>query len=111
MTPQEFINGLWSEVIDANLDTYHRLYENPQRPAPEIELFRSLPPEKRDVFFTIIRQVQVDTLATLLAILDGVSILKSQKGDFRIVYTEGAEDVISGSLSELFLGEVEERAK
>ncbi|WP_185843532.1 hypothetical protein [Pseudoalteromonas luteoviolacea] len=52
------------------------------------------------------RQVSVDTISNLFALLDGVSCLEDQDGDFRLTI-ENVKEQLNGDLQDIFL-EIEE---
>jgi hypothetical protein len=51
--------------------------------------------------FAIIKQTEIDTTASILAILDGISSLPDYAGDFRL-YAESNRKNLCGDLSNLF---------
>lgn len=111
MDDERFVGLARSEIVDGNLGLYQRLFE--ETPLSEttddyfreaLGLFERLSGEERDVFFKILRQVSVDTVSSLFAVLDGVSSLQGQIDDFDLSY-QGKK--INGDLQDLFL-ELEE---
>jgi hypothetical protein len=109
MKSQNFIVGIRSQIIDANLAAYRELFstigngrvKDPywQQAGP---FFATLSPEQKETFFLILRQVEVDTVSSFLAILDGVSMIDRLEGDF-VLTTEANSTKINGNLQDIFL--------
>ena len=113
MTPKKLIEGI-KEELDRSLDSYKEIYINTEINAKTdsyykkaISFFRKLKKEDQDTFFEIIRQTKIDNTATFLSLIDGVFWLKNQEADFKLVYGDSEEKVISGDLSDLFLELIE----
>jgi hypothetical protein len=114
MTPQDFSSGLMREVVDQGMRSYRNIYVNSRAEDSRVAwgrraltLFHSLQPEQQQVLFEIMRQVRVDTISSVLAILDGASSLEGAFEDYVLTYG-GGENLI-GDLQSLFLAEEEER--
>lgn len=109
MTRQKFIEGIRTQVIEANLNAYRDLFDAAQgehvtdpywqRVGP---FYASLDANQRDTLFTILRQVEVDTVSGFLAILDGVKVIDPKEGDF-VLTTEADQAKINGDLQAIFL--------
>lgn len=115
MSPEEFVAGLRSGVIDENLTIYRGLFtENTPDDAEDpywkraLALFIELPADKRAVFFEILRQVSVDTTSNLLGVLDGVNPIRDRFIQFSVVDEDGS--TLSGDLQDHFLIQEEEAA-
>ncbi len=115
MHDQGFIAGIRKEVIDSNLETYKELFGQTSPEAATdplwqtaLRFFRALDETQREALFRIIRQLMVDTVSNVLAILDGVSWLEGQEGDFELLL---AGENIAGSLQDQFLAAEEEEAE
>lgn len=114
MTPKDFIDGICSE-INVALEFYKENYLKTElNEIPDslhrktISFFRSLKAEEQELFFRIIKNIQIDNTATLFALIDGVFYLKNQEADFKLVYQDNlGERIISGDLKDLFLERVE----
>lgn len=112
MSDREFIRGIRREVIASNMQTYRELFvgtrpEDASDPywKTALQLFHALDAADREVLFSIIRQVMVDTTSSLFAVFDGVSDLPGQDGTF--VVRIGDEN-LAGSLQDQFLAAEEE---
>ncbi len=113
MKPEEFVQKIRQSVLDENVVIYKDLFET-----TEVEqasdpywkealcLFKKLSNEDREILFKIIRQVSIDTISNLFAILDGVSCLEDQEGDFSLTLDDKPEK-LNGDLQDIFL-EIEE---
>lgn len=113
MTPKKFVSQLRKDVVDENITIYRGLFlDTPIEKASDLywrgalELFGTLTPEQRDVFFKVIRQIAVDTTSNVLGVIDGVNAFEGVGGEFELRFS-GKK--ISGDLQSLFLME-EERA-
>ncbi len=112
MNGEEFITGIRKSIIVSNLETYRELFtgtrpEDASDPywKTALRLFAELDDAEREVLFSIMRQVMVDTVSNLFAVFDGVSDLPGQDGAFD-VRIEG--NSIVGSLQDQFLAAEEE---
>ena len=88
MDNRGFVEALAEEIVQGNVSTYRKLFEKtPVSEATDpywrdaLKLYSQLAPEQREILFSIIRQVVVDTTSNLLAVLDGNSRLRGQKED------------------------------
>lgn len=112
MSDREFIRGIRREVIESNLQIYREMFirarpEDASDPYGKtaLQLFGELDDAGREVLFSIIRQVMVDTISNLFAIFDGVSDLAGQDGTFEVRI---GERNLAGSLQDQFLAAEEE---
>ncbi len=114
MNDKEFIKAIRSEVIDSNIQMYKDMFadmlaDNTTEVTDpywkKVKLFYgSLESPQREVLFSIMRQVLVDTLSNVLGIIDGGCILNDFRGDFELSM-DGQS--LAGDLQDLLL-EVEE---
>jgi hypothetical protein len=88
MTPQQLVNGLHSSFIDGNLTLYRDIFltaevDHARDPywKRALALFNSLTEDQRTVFFEVMRQTAMDTTASVLGVLDGVSSIEGVKGE------------------------------
>lgn len=114
MKPEIFVRKIKKSIVDENLSIYRDLFcstelEQAQDPywQDALALFENLTSNERDVLFKIMRQVSVDTVSSFFSILDGISVLDEQEGEFSLLIS-GKE--LSGSLQDDFL-ELEEQNK
>jgi hypothetical protein len=116
VTPDEFVSQIRKSVIEENLSLYKDLFASTDvKEARDPHwvrvsgLYSSLNNDDRRVLLDLIRQVMVDTISNVFAILDGVSQLEGQQGEFRLSASSQAEE-LNGELQDRLL-ELEERAK
>ena len=109
MTPEQFVNQIRKSVVEENLSVYKDLFsstevQNATDPYWQraLQLYAALNSERKDVLFEIIRQVMVDTISNVFAILDGVSQLSGQEGDFTLLANDPPEQ-LNGELQDRFL--------
>lgn len=115
MSPEDFVAGLRSAVIEENLTIYRQLFtENTPDDAEDpywkraLALFMELSADQRAVFFEVLRQVSVDTTSNLLGVLDGVNPVSGRFVEFSVADEEGNK--LSGDLQDHFLAQEEEGA-
>ena len=114
MTPEDFAIRLHATVIVESTETYRDLFlhTSPEEASDTywkkaLSLFNSLPPEQRETFFEILRQVATDTASHVLGVIDGVSFLEGFDNEFQL--TQGHDKrLLSGDLQSIFLA-TEER--
>lgn len=111
MEAVKFVESLRKSIIEDNLNYYVNTFKDSKTEEVKdpcwtkaITLFQSLNDEKKEVFFSIIRQVQSDTVSNVLGILDGSTYLNDGGTTFELI---ADEDKINGDLQDLFL-ELEE---
>jgi hypothetical protein len=115
MTDEEMVSGLKKRIIDSNLETYITMF-NAGKILPEsepdwieqVKFFNGLGEEEKRIFFSVIRQTQIDTLAGALAFLDGSYWVKGQDEDLKLVCLDNPEEKLNGDLTDIFLNTVYE---
>ena len=115
MTPQEFVRQIRSSIVEENLFLYKDIFKST---APHtatdahwkraLTLYGKLDSEDQNVMFDIMRQVMVDTISNVFSVLDGVSQLDGQVGEFSLTSNSGSHQ-INGELQDRFL-ELEENS-
>ena len=103
MKPEEFVAGVKNEIIERGIASHRDMYENPRVVTEDISFYRKLTEGEKEVFFRILRQVQVDTVAVFLSLLDGAFFLEGQSEDFKLICLDSSEEVINGDLADIFL--------
>jgi hypothetical protein len=106
----EFIEGLRSVVIESNFQIYQDLFNNTRSEDTKdrylinaLKLFNALTADQKKVLFTIIRQIEVDTVSNILAILDGTTSLGNyQPGDIKLTFNN-SNHPLQGNLQDIFL--------
>lgn len=69
--------------------------------AAAIELFRSLPPEDQAVLISMLRQTAIDTVASVLYVVDGGQTDSDKYNEFELRCQDGEK--LSDDLTDLFL--------
>ena len=79
---EKFVKNLYNTIVNEGSTMYLKLYENTQVTEETINywknalnLYHSLDNIHKEVFMDIIKQTIIDTVSSLLGILDGTSIL------------------------------------
>ena len=114
MTPKDFVEGIYEE-LNSSLASYADIYVNTDLKEKSdsfykraIPFFRTLDEKDQETFFEIIRQIEIDRTATILALIDGVFLLKNQESNLKLISKGDSEEtIISGDLSNLFLELIE----
>ena len=114
MTPEDFVSQVRKSIIDENLAAYREIFtstkvQNATDPhwLRALRLYAELNTDEKEVLFDIIRQIMVDTISNVFAVLDGVAQLAGQEGDFSLLANSPPEN-LSGELQDRLL-ELEER--
>jgi len=107
MSASDFVGGIREEVIAGNMSAHRELFhvtrpEDASDPYWKTALlwFGGLDDAGREVVLSILRQVMVDTVSNLLAIVDGVAVLPAHDGTLEL--RPGGES-LAGSLQEQFV--------
>ncbi len=113
MNDYEFVKEIRNDIIAHYLKDCCDMFKNTDiKDATDpywqtaLKFFAELDDSQKQILFRIIRQVTVDTTATLFAVLDGVTApLGGYKGDFELL-VDGTN--IAGDLADIFLAAEEE---
>jgi hypothetical protein len=112
MTPEEFVAALRAEVITSNQLDYRKWFMTDPAKARSpywqraLALFATLQEDQREVFFQVLRQIQVDTVSNVLGIVDGSSFLAEAAPQLELRVVGGAK--LSGDLQDYFLAQEED---
>jgi hypothetical protein len=113
MTPEEFSRKIYDVVVEENMAIYRRtfLHTKPSEAADPyykrvLTLFNEVSPAQKDCLFEIMRQVTVDTVSSVLGVIDGSSLIDSNAPTFELMC--GVEH-LEGDLQMYFLNEDDER--
>ena len=116
MTPRDFAVGLMHSVVDEGVRAYEDMFNEayPEKSSDPygkqaLTLFHSLTQEQKFIFFKIVRQVSVDTVSSVLGIIDGVGFIEGATEEYTLIY--GRDQKLSGDLQSLFLVEQERATK
>lgn len=115
MKKEEMVNGLKKRLVDAGLDNYINTFNELKNTAgldkfwtDTAIFYEELNEEEKTIFFGVIRQVQIDTLASVLAFLDGTYWVKGQEDDVKLVSLGNPEEELNGELTDTFLNMIYE---
>ncbi|WP_180171510.1 hypothetical protein [Acinetobacter sp. YH12023] len=93
MDSKELAHLLKKGIINENLEIYKGLfidYSPSEIKDPyfidAISFFNNLPDEHKRIFFSILRQVMIDSISNVLGVIDGSSSLEEHDGDFSLLY-------------------------
>ncbi|RAZ73476.1 transposase [Planococcus halotolerans] len=108
-----FAKSLYDLIVRENLEDYKNLYKTAVVDAKTdpyykdaLNLYNSLPEDKRKILLKIIEQTMVDTISSILGIIDG-SIPVNEKDSVEPKLFLNSMDT-EGELQDLFLEHVEE---
>lgn len=109
MNKNEMVKELYTLITKENEITYKNLFTNTDIKSvsdkywkESLIFFSKLSKEDREVFFNIIKQVEIDAVSNILGIFDGVVTFLNTQEEMAIISKESG-DIISGDLQDLFL--------
>ncbi|TAA72672.1 transposase [Planococcus salinarum] len=110
---ETFVKSLHEVIVKENLESYKDLYETAVVDAKTdpyykeaLNLYNSLPSEKRETLMKIIEQTMVDTISSMLGIIDGsIPVDHADSVEPRLLLNSINTE---GELQDLFLEFVEE---
>ncbi len=110
---EKFVKDVYKSVIEDGKNIYKDLYENTKITKKTVdywknalELYRSFDDKQKNVFMNIVTHTMIDTVSSVLGILDGSSTLPTDNFDFE-VKINGIST--KNELQDTFLGFVEEK--
>jgi hypothetical protein len=107
MSPAELVQALLQEVVEGNTREYSKMLSTSASTARDptwkqiLTARESMDPAQRGALDVLVKQVVVDTVSTILGILDGPTVLPRFRGPFTLTYESGAK--LNGDLQDLFL--------
>ena len=109
---EKFIKSIYKTIVEEGRETYRDLYENTKVTEQTVdywkralELYHSFDNIEKKVFIDIIEQTIIDTLSSVLGVLDGSSSLDGINFEFDVkINGVSTED----ELQDVFLGFIEE---
>lgn len=114
MNSRDFVLGIREEVLNANLNIYKQMFakSNVKKATDPygkqaLQLYSNLDDADREILFKIMRQVMVDTISNVFAVLDGVTRLPQQDGTLTV---QLSGQRLEGALQDQFLEMEEEQA-
>jgi hypothetical protein len=109
MDPKNFVLDIIKAIVDSNLNEYKELFYNTtleqSNDAHWIDALRflnNLSIENKEIFFKIIRQIEIDTISNIFAIIDGNLWLEKQASEF-VLTSKDSEISLNGELQDIFL--------
>jgi hypothetical protein len=113
MNDEQFVKKVRQSIIDENSKIYKELFDSNEQDQVSdpywqeaLSLYKNLSAGEKETLLRIMRQVSVDTISNIFALLDGASYLEGQDGLFRLTM-ENKQEKINGDLQDIFL-EIEE---
>lgn len=108
MNTREFVERIREEVIEQNARHYASMLDMPANKVRDsrmrsiVAAFERMDAEQKKAVRTLVRQVLLDTVSNLFAILDGSSLLTGFRKQFVLTY-EASQEKFNGDLQELLL--------
>lgn len=109
MTKEEMIDGLKKRVVDLSLEGFIKMF-NEAKIGPKSDkywtdattFYKGLSEEEKRIFFSIVKQIKIDTLSDILAFLDGVYWVEGQEEDLKLVSLDNPEEKLNEDLLDIF---------
>ncbi len=108
-----FVKSLYETIVKENLQLYKNLYETTNVTSKTddywkkaIVFYDSLTDENKDTLMRIIEQTMIDTISTMLGVIDGSSTLNNCPLEPKLLLDSNDTE---GELQDLFLEFIEER--
>ncbi|MDY3351213.1 hypothetical protein PG593_08640 [Riemerella anatipestifer] len=106
MTAEKFINGIYKECVTDQLKIYENLLENtPKATDPTwidiINIYKNLSVKEKKSFIDFLKIVEVNTVASILSIIDGDKPINNNFLTFELKSESGEN--MSGDLTYRFL--------
>ena len=112
MTAEDFVQSIIKEVLNANQSIYKNILQETSLDDVSdlywkdlLDFYNKISNNQKELLLKVIRQVTVDTLSNFFGILDGVTLIEDQGGDFDLIYS-GTK--LNGELQDIFLEKEEE---
>ena len=111
MTPETFVEGIIEDTVNSDWNIYVDLFNKTDMKdvtdeywKRAIVFYNKIDVKDRDVFFSILKQVNIDAISSMLGLLDGVFRLKNQDEAFELKYS-GIK--LNECLQDIFLEKIE----
>lgn len=109
MNKKDFSEKVYELIVKEDMNIYRELFNIKDMSTvtdsywkEAIELYKGLSDKNKEVFFDIIKQVSVDAVSSILALIDGVTFLEGQDDELNLTF-ENTNEKINGDLQDLFL--------
>ncbi|SFX09812.1 hypothetical protein SAMN04487866_101517 [Thermoactinomyces sp. DSM 45891] len=115
MNDESLTKDLYNQIIKENGSYYREVFLNKSETDAKDQywkelkrMFADLSDENRETLFKLVKHIQVDTIAEMLGVLDGiVSVGNNGFLEFNVTL-DGNDEPINGCLQDFFLSYVEE---
>lgn len=113
MTPEHFVAAIRDSILERNLAEYKKLLGSPDSEVEDeywrktCRLYKSLDATRKGDLVSVMRQVMVDTVSSMLGILDGTTYFQRDSKGFTLKYGSDAEK-LNGDLQDFFLAAEED---
>lgn len=111
MDDREIAEKFLARVVNENISTYRQLFSETSSDEAidlywksALSLFNKLDSADKEIFFSILKQVSVDTVSNITGVIDGSSDIGLEE-DIRLSSHDGK--ILSGFLQDRFLEAVE----
>jgi hypothetical protein len=108
----EFVELLKANVLDFNFISYIQFFRSGNLETvmdpywkKALQLYEHIKESEKEVFFMIIKQIEIDTISSLLGIIDGTIVIK-ENADINLSINVGNKS-IGGNLQDQFLEIIE----
>jgi hypothetical protein len=112
MTPQQMTSSLLKYIVNENCEIYRDLFNNTNITSASdpywqkaISFYNELDINQKESLFSIIRQTTVDTVSSVLGIIDGSTYLEGAEGEFTLLSNN--REKLNGELQNFFLEQEE----
>jgi hypothetical protein len=107
MTREQLVKGLKQRLVDSTVDEYRAQlddHKNLYQVVPRLRgFYQSLTLQQRDMFFEIVRQIEIDTVADFFSFLDGAYWVEGQTEDVALISANDNQNKLNENLTDLFL--------
>ena len=110
MSAKNFVDKVRKSIIENNMAIYRDLLNNSDikettdKYWQDVLLFyKKLNKSEQELLLKIMKQVSVDTVSNMFAILDGVAFLNEQEDNFKLIINNDKNEQINGDLQDIFL--------
>jgi len=109
MSPQDFVSQARASIINENVATYRNLLEvTPVKKASDpywrslLNLHERLSSQDKQILYAVMRQVAVDTVSNVFAVIDGSTRMDGQTEDVELLGAKSRQR-LHGSLQDILL--------
>jgi len=110
MTKDELVSGLKKILVDLDTNEHRQGLESAEiTPKTDeygvkvISFYQSLDQAQKEALFALLKQIRIDTIASLFAFLDGSFFIEGQTADMRLVNLANPDKKLNEDLADIFL--------